>query len=427
VSSTIRAVRRQTPRHWSWRPLKFVAHVNESTLADDTDPNFDFRYIDISSVDSEGHVDVSSELRFGDAPSRARRVVHEGDTIVSTVRTYLRSVGYVPESESALVCSTGFTTLHPRREVDSRFLYFWCRSQPFIDEVASRSVGVSYPTISPETIGLIAVPVPPKREQRAIAHLLEREALRADALIDTRRRLLNRLDERWHSLIWQATTKGLRNDPAQRASGVDWIGTVPAGWSVAPIYARCDVQLGKMLNPERAGGAYPAPYVRNVNVQWDRIDLEDLDVMSFDAEDRRKYKLDVGDLLVCEGGDVGRSAIWTGALEECFYQKAIHRVRSRGADLTRFLMYVLWAASAMDVFAVEGNRATIVHLTAEQLRRHRIPLPPPQEQREIANYLDEQSRKWKRLTSALSAQIALLQERREALVSAVFSGDLALP
>ena len=117
--------------------------------------------------------------------------------------------------------------------------------------------------------------------------------------------------------------------PAYKDSGVEWLGEIPAGWEVAPVYARYEVALGKMLDAKRVTGQCSGPYLRNVDVQWDRVNTEGLPEMDFAPWERDRYSVRPGDLLVCEGGEVDRTAIWRGEIGECFYQKALHRVRPR--------------------------------------------------------------------------------------------------
>lgn len=185
------------------------------------------------------------------------------------------------------------------------------------------------------------------------------------------------------------------------------------------MYSRYEVRLGKMLSQAAATGLAPAPYLRNVNIQWDRVDLTDLPEMDFTEAERRTLALRPGDLLVCEGGEVGRAALWCGEIEGCYYQKAVHRVRPlRPSDeCVRFLLYTLYAAAKMNVFAVEGNRSTIVHLTGEKLRRHRFAYPGCAEQRAIATFLDRETAKLDALLAKKRALIELLKEKRSALIS----------
>src|SRR4051794_40289628 len=97
--------------------------------------------------------------------------------------------------------------------------------------------------------------------------------------------------------------------------------------SFVPLINVADVQLGKMLSPKAKTGTHYFRYLRNTNVQWGRIDTSDLAQMDFSDHERKKFELRFGDLLVCEGGEPGRCAVWRNEIADCYYQKALHRVR----------------------------------------------------------------------------------------------------
>ena len=201
-------------------------------------------------------------------------------------------------------------------------------------------------------------------------------------------------------------------------SGIEWLGKVPAHWDIAPVYARCEVALGKMLDAKRVTGESSGKYLRNIDVQWDAVNTESLPEMDFPRSERARYRLRRGDLLVCEGGEVGRTAIWGGELDECFYQKAIHRVRP-GSDreIPRFLYFLMHAMAKRGVFTAGGNPNTIDHLTAVQLRHYRAPFPAANEQRAIADLLDRETAKIDALVARKERLIELLQEKRTALIT----------
>ena len=134
-----------------------------------------------------------------------------------------------------------------------------------------------------------------------------------------------------------------------------------------------------------------------------------------------------GDLLVNEGGSyVGRSAIWRGEIEECHYQKALHRLRPRDAsrDAAEFFLYVMEMATQRGVFVAGGNQTTIDHLTAEQLRSYRFAFPPHNEQTQIAKFIVDEMQGLRALLTEAETAIALLQERRSALISAAVTGKI---
>src|SRR5262249_26367560 len=149
----------------------------------------------------------------------------------------------------------------------------------------------------------------------------------------------------------------------------------------AALRYRYEQRLGKMLDAGKASGRWPVPYLRNADVQWDSVNLMNLPVIDISPSERNEYLLRVGDLLVCEGGDVGRAAIWSGEIEICTFKKALHRLRPRDArtDAPRFLMFALMCASRRGAFS-DGHVSTIPHLTGEKLRAHRFPFPPILEQ-----------------------------------------------
>lgn len=271
-----------------------------------------------------------------------------------------------------------------------------------------------------EKIGL-----PPLSEQRAIAAFLDRETRKIGDLIARRERLIELLEEKRTALISRAVTKGLDPGVPMKDSGVEWLGEIPEYWIVAPVYSRYMIQLGKMLDQAKFRGADMAPYLRNTNVAWNYVNVDDVSEMEFSPEERRKFSLKPGDLLVCEGGEVGRTAMWRGELPECYFQKAIHRVRPvRDDEEPRFLYYVMYAAARSGVFVAEGNKSTIIHLTAEKLRKHRFPFPSLIEQRVIVEYLDRETKKIDTLAGKLREHIEKLWEYRTALIFAAVTGRI---
>jgi type I restriction enzyme S subunit len=136
-------------------------------------------------------------------------------------------------------------------------------------------------------------------------------------------------------------------------------------WRKTRLGDICEIQLGKMLSPKSRGGYRPRPYLRNANVQWDRFDLSDVSEMDFSDREEQKFALRSGDLIVCEGGEPGRAAVWEGRIRPCYYQKALHRLRPVGNCVDpRFLMYRLWFGATRAEFAQSNAKTTIAHLPA---------------------------------------------------------------
>ncbi len=352
-------------------------------------------------------------------------IVEPGDIVFNKLRTWQGGLGV---SRYNGIVSPAYFVCRPSTDYEPRFLHYLLRSAPYLAEFAriSKFMPPSQFDILWEDLRLVPIPARPVDEQRAIADFLDTETARIDALITKKRRMIDIIDERFLRKVYAAVTgrgvAGLR-----RSSGVDWIGDIPAHWGIPWLGAHYETQLGKMLNAEASTGPEQHAYLRNTNVQWDRFDFSDLAMMHFDHEDRARCELRAGDLLVCEGGEVGRAAVWPGHPANVYFQKAIHRVRPLRDGNTRFLMYCLRAAAHLNVFTVEGNQSTIVHLTGEKLREHRFPSPPAEEQRRIVQALDRARQQSSNLVMRLRRQIDLLQEHRQALITAAVTGELDVP
>lgn len=313
-------------------------------------------------------------------------------------------------------------------EIIGPFLFWSLKAKPTREAFGLIAQGVTRYGLTLNGIGSVNIPVPDLTTQKAIAAFLDRETARIDKLIAKKERQLTLATEKFDALVSMAVTKGLdRNQREFSTSGVDYLGTSPKDWDIEPLGRRYSVQLGKMLDASRQTGEHLAPYLRVADVQWDEIKVEDLPLMDFSTGDRLRFNLLPGDLLVNEGGSyVGRSAIWRGQLSECFYQKALHRVRPRQSerDSAEFLLWVMWFATKQGVFVARGNQTTIDHLTAEALRRYRFAFPPSPEQRAIASRLREEYEKNKLITGSIRRSVELLREHRAALITAAVTGQL---
>ncbi|MEU9653458.1 restriction endonuclease subunit S [Streptomyces sp. NPDC048110] len=356
------------------------------------------------------------------------KVCDEGDIILNRMRAFQGAIGVSPIRG---LVSPDYMVLRPHPTTEVRYLHHLFRSHWFIGQMSARLRGIGgtengavrTPRINPDDLGGIRITLPSLEEQRRIADFLDAETSRLDNLALARNRQLELLKERFLTLVLD-TVRGATEPGPRKASGLGWLGTVPSSWPITPVNYGFEVLLGKMLNQERVNGAHLAQYLRNTNVQWDRITTDDLLLMDFPPEERSRYSLNPGDLLVCEGGEPGRAAIWDGRISEMYYQKALHRVRARShASSPRWLFYCLRAATAQNVFAVEGNTTTIAHLTGEQLRAHRFPFPDREVQDRATEKLDADSRSQEQLEGLLSRQLSILSERRQALITAAVTGQ----
>ncbi|GAB64325.1 MAG: restriction endonuclease subunit S [Candidatus Jettenia sp.] len=195
------------PEHWEVKRLKYIADINSESLPENTNSDYELEYIDIGNVTLGSIINKPERMLFKNAPSRARRISRKGDTIVSTVRTYLKAITYIDIDKSNLVVSTGFTVVRPRDTLEKKFISYLLTSEVLVETVCSLSVGVSYPAVNASDIGNLLVWYPKdKNEQSIIVKYIEQEAFRINQTITKIQQEIKLLQEYRTALISEVVT-----------------------------------------------------------------------------------------------------------------------------------------------------------------------------------------------------------------------------
>jgi type I restriction enzyme S subunit len=192
-------------------------------------------------------------------------------------------------------------------------------------------------------------------------------------------------------------------------------------WVVKKLSEVSTSQLGKMLSKKAKQNINSKKYLRNANVRWRHFDLQNVLEMDFDDTEIKKFNLSYGDLLVCEGGEVGRCAIWKDNLEDCYFQKALHRVRVNKTILTSEYLqeYFFWMAKLGGLNA-SVSEVTFSHLTAEKLKELKVPLPPITLQNQFAERIQQTEQQKQQAQASLEKSEALFNS----LLQRAFTGEL---
>ncbi len=402
-------------------PLKHIAGINERALPEHTDPDQRFRYLDIGAVGRGELVAEPEEMRFEDAPSRARRLVRAGDTIVSTVRTYLRAVWPVPAETGDLVVSTGFAVLTPH-EVDFRYFSWWVRSDAFIEEVVARSVGVSYPAINALELGELKVRVPEAPVQRAIADFLDTETARIDALMAKKQRLAEALQDRFaenvrRSVLLNATYR----DPLQVSPSEE----SPHG--VRPMRLSWIARFGSGTTPEAGADEYyggDTPWVLTGDLTDGEVPATSRTVTSHALAEYSALKVHrAGSLVVAMyGATIGK----LGILKiDAAVNQACCVIAPAGELDTEFLFFYLFGFR--QELIERGRGSGQPNISQDILRSLRLAIPPLALQQEVRATLKRKRGHLSRTVETLDEQIALLREHRQALITAAVTGEVEVP
>lgn len=354
---------------------------------------------------------------------KGHKLCWPNDLVINSLWAWGRGLGVAGHHG---IVSTAYGVYRLRDQVlDPGFLHELVRSEPFQWELQVRSQGVWKSRLQITDDRWLDAPllVPPPEEQAAIVKYLAHANARLDNAIAAKRRLIAFLKEQWEVRLARIVL-GVGSAGEFRESGEPWIGRIPAHWTVEPLRARFRQDLGKMLSEKVTSGQYMRPYLRNTDVQWGRINTNDLPKMNITPQEESRYVARVGDVLVCEGGDVGRAAIWKGP-HDIAYQKALHRLRpfDQSKNDVRYLVELLRIAKRAGAFS-SGRVSTIEHLTGDQLRRHRFPWPPFEEQKAISDEIEEAGRSSRKTLDKVNREITLLQEFRTRLVADVVTGQV---
>ena len=263
----------------------------------------------------------------------------------------------------------------------------------------------------------------PKGEQTQIADFLDKKVAQLDEVKSLLEEQIKTLEDYRKSLIYETVTKGLDKTVPLKDSGVDWIGQIPEGWGVGKLKYYFDVQLGKMLQPSAINGNdIEIDYLRAINVQWDNILVDNLSKMWCNPSEVSKYEIMNGDLLVCEGGEVGRCGIVEYLSDRAIIQNAVHRIRSAERANVRFLNYYIQHTTKSKWFDILCNKATIAHLTSEKLLNTLVVLPSISEQIQIADFLDKKTEQINQMIAIKKEQIENINKQRQTLIYDVVTG-----
>ena len=284
--------------------------------------------------------------------------------------------------------------------------------------------------LNQELINSAKVAVPPANEQRYLMAFLDRETAKIDALIAEQEKLLALLAEKRQATISHAVTRGLDPNAPMKDSGIPWLGEVPAHWEVTRLKFVAAVQTGVAKGKDTSGKhTITVPYLRVANVQDGYLALEDVSTIEIEPEQLDRYRLQSGDVLMNEGGDfdkLGRGALWSGEIDDCIHQNHVFAVRPHGVT-PQWLNQVAGSSYAQFYFMGRAKQSTnLASISSTNIMELPILLPPQDEQVEILQLVADEFANVDALCAAGRHAIAVLKERRSALITAAVTGQISV-
>lgn len=314
-----------------------------------------------------------------------------------------------------MFCAQPYATVNPT------YLYYACTTIPF--DLLSTSTAL--PSMTQGDLNAVRLPAPETETQRLIAEFLDRETAKIDALIDKQEQLIATLREDRAATISHAVTKGLNPDVEMKDSRAPWVGKVPAHWTLAKLKHGFSVTLGKMYQGEaKRPGDVELPHLKAGSVTENGLNLADPMMCWFTPAEARSLALRAGDVLVVEGGAIGRCAVLKEDLRGWGFQKSLNRVRALGNDSPQFLAYLIETATLSGHVSILCGKATIPHFTAEKLAELEWPHPSIDEQKKIVDFLDSRCASIDALINKSIEMIETLREYRSALITNAVTGKI---
>lgn len=409
-------VKYDIPEGWKTIPLKHLVNANKETLSEDTPDDFEFLYVDIGSVAYGKGIEYFQKMLFKDAPSRARRVVHEKDVILSTVRTYLKSTAVIPLSNTQIIVSTGFLTLTATNGIIPEFLKYSVQLDSFVSEVESRSVGINYPVINASEAINISIILPPIEKQLYISECLDKKCNQIDFLISDIHKQIEILEKYEKSVITKAVTKGLNPNVEMKDSGISYVGNIPATWKIHPLYYYfgerknknnlgkeenlLSLSYGKIIRKDITlnGGLLPESFTTYNIVEKDDIIIRPTDLQN----DKRSLRTG----LVKEHGIITSAYI------------TLKRIKQINVE---YVHYLLHAFDVMKVFYNMGNGVR-QGLNYSEFSRLQIFEPSIMEQDEIVSYLNKKCAEIDFVLKDKQEQLKKLAEYKKSLIFEYVTG-----
>ena len=349
------------------------------------------------------------------------KTVHKNDFVIS-----LRSFqGGFERSDFEGVCSPAYQVFHADNSFDNNFLKYLFKNELFIDEMNSLTVGIREGrNIKYEDFANSLIFVPPLDEQTAIASYLDAQCAKIDEIIAQAKASIEDYKQWKASIIYEAVTKGLDPNAEMKDSGIEWIPLLPTAIKVSRVGLHFSIILGKMLCPKPLDDTYTLePYFCAANVHFSGVDSENLKEMWFNPDEKERYRVAPGDLLVVEGGaGAGGCAVIETVDFPIYIQNSIMIVRSKRKNNVKYLKYFLETLVGRGYIDFACNKAIIPHFTKEKLSAVPFPVFDCDTQARIVDFLDSKCGKIDDLIFQKQSLIDDLESYKKSLICEVVTG-----
>lgn len=413
----------EIPEGWKTIKLKFIVTINVNTLPENFSKSNKIDYVDIGSVSYENGIENIEKLSFAKAPSRARRIARENDTIVSTVRTYLKAIDFIDLKKSHYIYSTGFAILQPQISiVFPKYINTFIKSSIFTNQVDIASKGMSYPAINSTDLSNLLICVPPLEEQKQIATFLDNKTAKIDQAIAQKEKLITLLKERKQIMIQNAVTKGLDPDAEMKDSGVEWIGEIPVGWEVKAL--KHIAVINKQSLPENTRKDFVFDYVDIGSVSFSN-GIENTERFSFKKSPSRARRIAYsGNTIISTVRTYLKAIDYVSKEKSSFIYSTGFAILQANAISDKFLYHFVRSDAFTEQVTVNSTGMSYPAINSTELGKLWLAIPPRARQNLIVTYIETQSTKIDKAIALQQKQIDKLKEYKAVLIDSAVTGKI---
>ncbi|RQO81356.1 restriction endonuclease subunit S [Acidovorax sp. FJL06] len=419
----------EVPGHWeTWK----VAHAFGSIGSGTTPPSSEEHWYDsvgtpwVTTGELRENIIFETSKSVTDAALEkfsALRIHPAGSLVVAM---YGATIGRLGILGVDAVTNQACCVLSSPRHLDIAFTYYWLQGfkQIIIDLF---STGGGQPNINQDTVASLRIPAPGLPEQTSIATFLDRETAKIDTLVAEQEKLIALLQEKRQAIISHAVTKGLDPNVPMKDSGVEWLGEIPAHWQMSPLK-----WLTQPTRPIMYGIVLPGPDVdegipilKGGNVKPSRMNLTEMARTTPDIEQPyARARLKASDLVYSIRGTIGDCEVVPPELEGSNITQDVARIAIDTSACHTWARWTLLSAPVREELACGSLGAAVRGVNIFDLKRVAFPTPPLAEQVAIAAHIDKETGRLEALLAEAQSLIALLQERRTALISSAVTGQI---
>jgi type I restriction enzyme, S subunit len=358
-------------------------------------------------------------------------LIKDGDIVISRAG----SVGFSQLIKNPQPSVFASYLIRFRPLINEKYVAYFLQSLVYWQAISDNKIGIAIPNVNATKLKKIPIPVAPLAEQERISARIEELFTQLDAGVDSLQRVKEAL-KRYKASVLKAAVEGRlvpqdpNDEPAEellRRIGKkplerDDLPELPEGWCWVKVGDIANHRLGKMLDIEKNKGKN-RPYLRNINVRWFEFDISDIQLMRVEDKEIDNVTAMKGDLIICEGGEPGRAAVWNSN-ENIVLQKALHRVRTNQSVLPSFLMYCLASDANSGSLSSYFTGSTIKHFTGQSLNIYKFPLPPIAEQYCIVGEVERRLSLANQIEKAVEVGLKREERLKQAILKQAFEGRL---